>query len=447
MARIRPFSAYRYDLGRVRAADVLTQPYDKITPAMRERYLAASPYNLVRVILGEKLENDSERDNVYTRAAEHLQSWIEQGILRADPEPGIYPYEQSFRRPGAEAGGRNDRSTRHGFIALGALEEYSNRVVFRHEQTLSGPKLDRQALLRATRTHFGQIFMLYSDPSQKVEAELLARATNPVLEADDEYDTRHRLFRETDAGVIERLQQQLAPLPLIIADGHHRYETALQWRNEQNGNAPHRAAEGRGHPWDWVMMTFINLDAPGLVVLPTHRLVYGLDGWDAAQAWAKLRQCFDVEDTGLRLDPSNAGPIVQKLARAERPPLFAAALQGSRSISLLRPKPDLDWAALLPELLPEQRRLDVVLLHRLALDRSLGVTPEMVRGERCLRYVKDAGEALQSVAAGAAQAAFLLNPIPAAQVRDVALAGAVLPQKSTDFFPKLLTGLTLYRAV
>lgn len=434
MARIRPFSALRYDLGRVRANDVLTQPYDKITPDMRARYLAASPYNLVRVILGEKYETDSESNNVYTRAAKYLEQWIEEGVLRTDPEAGIYAYSQTFTIPGTTTA-----ATRWGFIALGGLEEYSNRVIFRHEQTLSGPKLDRQALLRATRTHFGQIFMLYSDPTQKVEAELKARALNPVLEAVDENGTRHRLFRETDAGVIERLQKQMAPLPLVIADGHHRYETALQWRNEQNGRAPHRP----DHPWDWVMMTFVNLDAPGLVVLPTHRLVYGLSHWNPAQAKAKLEEFFTIQEAGIALDASAA----LKTLAGEPAPVFAAALQGNARILLLRPKPGMDLAAQMPDLLPEQRQLDVVLLHQLALDKALGVTPEMVRAERNLRYVKDAAEALQSVASGAAQAAFLLNPTPAAKVRDVAVAGAVMPQKSTDFFPKLLTGLTLYRAV
>src|SRR6185312_2392476 len=225
MARIRPFSAFRYDLGRVRGGDVVTQSYDRITADMRQRYLAASPFNLVRVILGEKRDDDNEQHNVYTRAAEYLKDWIQQGVLKADPEPGIYVYSQTFKAPDT-----GHAFTRHGFIALGALEDYQNKVVYRHELTLSGPKIDRQNLLRATRTHFGQIFMLYSDPAQAVEAELQARATNPVFESTDEYGTVHRMFRETDYGVIARLEQHMATRPLIIADGHHRYETALQWR-------------------------------------------------------------------------------------------------------------------------------------------------------------------------------------------------------------------------
>lgn len=438
MARIQPFSALRYDLGRVHASDVLTQPYDKISPAMRQQYLAKSPYNLVRIILGEAHDNDTPQDNVYTRAAAYLHDWTDQGILRTDPEPGVYAYTQTFTIPGHPT-----RLTRRGFITLGGLEEYANRVVFRHEQTLSGPKQDRQALLRATRTHFGQIFMLYSDPSQATEAELLARAQNPILDATDEYGTQHRLYRETDAGVIERLQHRMAQLPLIIADGHHRYETALAWRREQNGQAPHRA----DHPWDWVMMTCINLDAPGLVVLPTHRVVHSLPGWRSSAAMEQLRQWFTLETTAFPALPDRAHWQAFQphlAAAAGSGPAIGLALADNPNFFLLRPRAELDLAQLLPEALPEQRQLDVVLLHRLGLERALGISAEMVRDQRHLRYAQDAVEALQSVNAGAAQAVFLLNPISPAQVRDVALAGGTLPQKSTDFFPKLLTGLTLF---
>lgn len=439
MARIQPFSALRYDLSRVRASDVLTQPYDKISPAMRQQYLAKSPFNLVRVILGEAQDSDTPQNNVYTRAASYLRDWTNQGVLRTDPEAGLYAYSQTFTVPGSHT-----RQTRRGFIALGGLEEYENRVVFRHEQTLSGPKKDRQALLRATRTHFGQIFMLYSDPSQATEAELLARAQNPVLEATDEYGTEHRLFRETDPGVIARLQHRLAQLPLIIADGHHRYETALAWRRELNGQAPHRP----DHPWDWVMMTCINLDAPGLVVLPTHRVVYGLPDWKSSAALDRLREWFLVEATPLpvRADATHWLPFQQHLAVAGRTALaIGLALAGSPNFFVLRPKPELDLAQLMPDASPEQRQLDVLLLHRLGLERALGISAEMVREQRNLRYAQEPTEALRSVTAHAAQAAFLLNPLSPAQVRDVALAGGTMPQKSTDFFPKLLTGLTMYR--
>lgn len=440
MARIRPFSAFRYDLGRVKANDVVTQPYDKISPDMRQRYLQNSPYNLVRVILGEKHDGDSETNNVYTRAADYLKQWIADGILRSDPEPGIYPYTQTFTIPGT-----NQTATRRGFISIGGIEDYANKVIFRHEQTLSGPKVDRQNLLRATHTHFGQIFMLYSDPTQSVEKEILARAQNPILEATDEYGTVHRLYRETDAAVIERLQQQMNAKQLIIADGHHRYETALAWRNEQRARAPHRADA----PWDWVMMTFVNLDAPGLVVLPTHRLVHSLSSFDATALLNRLSTWFDKETLAIPQDQWQAKweSVRKQLAdnAAAGRMSIATALRGQSGITLLHLKDSVDLAKELPEALPEQRKLDVLILHELILNKGLGITPEAVREERNLRYVRLAAEALQSVQVEAAQAAFFLNPIAPQQMRDVALAGGVMPQKSTDFYPKLLSGLTMYR--
>ncbi len=443
MAEIKPLAAYRYDLSAVRAEDVLTQPYDKITPEMRRRYLTRDAHNLVRVILGENLSSDEEDDNAYTRAEGYLRQWIGEGVLRRDPEAGLYPYEQTFTLPGGGAA-----HTRRGFIALGRLEPYDRRVVHRHEQTLSGPKEDRLRLLRATHTHLGQIFMLYSDPAGRVEAELFARAKNPVLEAGDEYGTRHRLFRETDGGVIARVQAAMAPLPLVIADGHHRYETALAWSQEEHRRLKHYAADPA--PWDFAMMTFVNLDAPGLVVLPTHRVVHGVADWDAGRLLERAREFFDVHERPVSAaEWERAWPALEaELAAAEqeRRPAFLAALAGKPGLYLFRlRRAGVDLARELPAYNDEQRQLAVLLLHELALRRGLGITPEAVRDGQHLRYERDAHAAVRAVWEGGAQAAFLLAPVAPRTVRDVALSGAVMPQKSTDFFPKLLSGLTLYR--
>lgn len=451
MAEIHPFAAYRYDLSQVRADHVLTQPYDKITPEMRRRYLERDAHNLVRVILGESQSSDGAEHNLYTRAENYLQQWIGEGVLRRDPEPAIYPYEQTFRAPGATA-----IQTRRGLIALGRLEDYDRQVVFRHEQTLTGPKQDRLRLLRATRTHLGQIFMLYSDPSGRVEEEIFARAENPVLESHDEYATRHRLYAETDGGVIARLRQALARQALVIADGHHRYETALAWRNEERLRLPHYADSPA--PWDFAMMTLVNLDAPGLVVLPTHRVVAGLAGWDAGRFLERAREYFDVEERPLaaagaagNVPPAEwakAWPRLEaELAAAEaaRRPAFVAALAGRPDLYFFRLRAGLNLACALPAYTAEQRRLAVLVLHELALQHGLGITPEAVRGEKHVAFERDAHAAVRAVWEAQAQAAFLLAPVAPATVRDVALSGAVMPQKSTDFFPKLLSGLTLYR--
>ncbi len=259
VARIHPFQPLRYSAKAGAPGNLVTQPYDKISPAMRQRYLALSPYNLVRVILGERLPGDSAADNVYTRAAQHLDDWISTGILTRDAEPGIFPYFQEFTDPDT-----GDRLIRKGFIALATLEDYAAGVVYRHEQTLSGPKQDRLELLRHTHAHFGQIFMLYPDPAGSVDALLDAAATAaPLAEVADEYGAVHRVWKICDAAPVQRL---MGDRKLLIADGHHRYETALAFRDENPG------LPGA----DRVMVTLVNMHSPGLRILATHRLVSGI---------------------------------------------------------------------------------------------------------------------------------------------------------------------------
>ncbi len=269
MAAISPFCAWRYAPEQVPVGQAVTQPYDKITPAMQERYYQASPYNLVRIILGKRLGSDTATESVYTRAAASFQNWRQTGILKQDPAPSLYRYSQTFAVPGSKS-----RAERRGFIGLGRIEEYSAGVVFRHEQTLAKPKADRLDLLRATRGHFGQIFMLYSGAG-KVDALLdsASSGANPDIEVTDEYDVLHRVWKISDPAVVTAAQDQMRDQKLIIADGHHRYETALAYRNEE---ARRQAAPpGASAPYDHVMMTFVDMDLPGLVVLPTHRAVFG----------------------------------------------------------------------------------------------------------------------------------------------------------------------------
>ena len=382
--------------------NLVTQPYDKISPAMRSRYLAASPYNLVRVILGEPSPADSDRDNVYTRAAAHLHRWIASGILVRDGEPGVFPYFQEFTVPDT-----GQRLVRKGFIALGKLEDYSRGVVYRHEQTLSGPKKDRMELLRHTHAHFGQLFMLYPDPAGTVDGLLEEAAERaPLLEVVDEYGAVHRVWKIGDA---RRIQELMADKKLLIADGHHRYETALAFRNEN----PSLAGADR------VMMTFVNLHSPGLKILATHRLVSGLQA-------AALPELPDFDVTGI--------DSIERLKRAWEASgdrtIIGAAI-GSR-LFLLE-----DRAA--------RGALDVKVLHERLLGEALGIGEEAVRDEKHLRYIRGLDRAVEEARAGAAQIAFLLKPTSIEQVAATSFAGGVMPQKSTDFYPKLLSGLTIYK--
>src|SRR5215472_4655273 len=234
MAELIPFKALRYDPHQVKLEDVVTQPYDKITPQMQEKYYEISPHNLVRIILGHRLETDNGGFNVYTRAAEYLHDWRSGGILKQDAEPSIYLYSQNFTVPGTR-----DMSERRGLIALGRIQDYSEGVVFPHERTLAKPREDRLHLLRATRAHFGQIFMLYSDPTAQVE-RLLEKAAeeDPDISVLDEYEVLHRVWRISDPQLIAAVQDVMREKKLFIADGHHRYETALAYRNEKHEKMP-----------------------------------------------------------------------------------------------------------------------------------------------------------------------------------------------------------------
>ncbi len=241
MARIYPFRAWRYNPSAVRLEDVVTQPYDKITPAMQQAYYQRSPFNLVRIILGLPELFDAEKgENVYTRAANDFHAWREQGVLIQENEPCVFAYAQRFKVPGTEI-----EKERRGFIALGKLQDYADQVVFRHEQTLSKPKSDRLNLLKATRAHFGQIFMLYSDPAGSVEKILYEGNGAADAEVTDEYGVLHRLWRVNNPAAIRLLVTAMGDKKLIIADGHHRYETALKYSKEHTGRAPAKAHPAR----------------------------------------------------------------------------------------------------------------------------------------------------------------------------------------------------------
>jgi uncharacterized protein (DUF1015 family) len=430
MAKIFPFRALRYDPTKVSPDQVVTQPYDKISPAMQDRYYAASPYNLVRIILGKAEPGDNEKSNIYSRAAANLQHWREAQVLVRDADPSIYLYTQTFKVPGDPA---ETRLERRGFIAAGQLEEYDKKVVFRHEQTLSKPKADRLNLLRATQSHFGQIFMLYSDPSDAVDATL-RQSRPPDVEVTDEYDVIHRMWKVSDEATIARVRAAMDDKKLIIADGHHRYETALNYRNDMR----RRSGNNGNAPYERLMMTFVNMDSPGLVVLPTHRVVFGLDGFDVAAMNAKLSQYFDVEDLGPTTDVKSAVYQLREAGKVRSALLAVTA----KDAYLLRSHPTQESPALAGQS-ERQRGLDVVQLHKLVLEETLGMSEEDIRDQKHLKYVREAKDAVEEVQKGA-NVAFLMNPVRMEQVRDIAFGGEVLPQKSTDFFPKLLSGLTIY---
>jgi uncharacterized protein (DUF1015 family) len=434
MAVIAPFRGLRYDLTRAGDAGlVLAPPYDVISEAQHRELEALHPHNVVRLELPR-----GEGDARYANAAALLDAWIADGILRRDDRPALYRYEQTFRFP-AGAGGK--LRTRKGFFGLLRLEPFANRVVLPHEHTLSAPKEDRRKLMRATRTHISQVFGLYRDPGGASEAPLdEASAASPpssslIFDATTADGCRHRMWAVTDARAIGRVAEVLRDKQILIADGHHRYETMLALREELRP-----AGRPAGHSGaDWGELFLARAEDPGLLVLPTHRLVSQLPAWSADALRAGASAAFEV----TRGDESDAAAIEARLARgdAEGRVVFAVRAAGERQTTWLALKPGLDLAALGP---PALQKLDVTVLHGLVLGPLLGIDAGALARQAYLGYTHDTAQALADVGAGRVQATFLMNATKVEQVLQACEAGFVLPQKSTYFQPKLATGLVMY---
>jgi uncharacterized protein (DUF1015 family) len=463
MARLFPFKALRYDPTLVNMTDVVTQPYDKITPAMQDAYYEASPYNLIRVILGKHRPKDTDAENVYTRAAATLNDWRSEGILKEESEPALYGYSQTYKVPGTD-----ETRERRGFIALGQLYDYADQVVYRHEQTFPKHKSDRLALFKATRAYCEQIYMLYSDPSFTAEKTIFESGAAPDLEITDEYEVLHRLWKLTDPALIAKVLETMADKKLIIADGHHRYETSTTYMHERATelgldekalskicHPDPELGEGEGpaspepatlptpaFPEQAMMMTFVNMDAPGITILPTHRVAFGLIGFNGREFAASAEQYFNVEEIHITPDGHLPGApgLLQHLNEVPGVAFIAATRDGD---FLLTPKPEA-IAPLLTGLSPRQQQLDVTQLHKVILEKLLSLNEETIRSGSNVRYLREATDALQQVGSGNADVAFLIKPVTLEQMKDISLNLEVMPQKSTDFYPKLLSGLAMY---
>ena len=441
MANIYPFRAFRYNPEKAGAPldHLVTQPYDKIPPALQEKYYGLSPYNLVRLIRGKSEPGDNGQ-NVYTRAAAWLEEWIQEGVLQQEAEPAVYVYFQKYAVPRTK-----EKRTRKGFIALGGVEDYEAGIVHRHELTMSGPKKDRLELLQHTRTHFGQLFMIFSDPAGAVDKQLdqVAAAGKP-LEVRDDYGDLHQLWPVTDAANIKRIQELMADKKLIIADGHHRYETAVAYRDECRQQAGKSDPDA---PYERVMMTFVNMEQAGLTILPGHRVLANLPEFTFKALREKAGQYFDWYAYPRQAGATEgAGKLLADLAaRGAERPAFGVCAAGEPALYLFLLKVNVDLSKELPEVSEKQRGLDLVVLHKLLLERCLGLDEESVRQAKNLQYIREWPEAVGLVDKGEAPVAFLVNPVRVEQVREVAFGGETLPQKSTDFYPKMLSGMANYR--
>lgn len=433
MADVAGFRGLLYDPTRVELTQVLAPPYDVIYPEGRAELAAKDTHNCVQVILPELAEGaDADSNKKYEHARDLLEAWTEDGVLVRDDKPAVYRYHQVF----AHQFLGSEEVVRKGFIAAVRLHDFDEGVIRRHERTLKGPKVDRLKLWETTSTHLSQIFTLYSDPKSQVDSLFAqAEAQKPTIEGMTDDGTRHLLWRVDDPDVVAKVCGEMADKNLYIADGHHRYETMLAFRNKLVSNdAKERSAARYG------MMFLANLDDPGLVVLPTHRMVHSVPGFDAQSMREKLATYFDlreVADAGTNIDS-----LLSELAiSAESGTSFALVIPGESKATMLTLKADCDLAAAGITGSEVTLKLDVTLLHGLVLEKILGVSRADQEAQTRISYIKDTQAALDQCAAQTGQVCFLMNATPVSQVVAVSDADEVMPQKSTFFYPKIASGM------
>ena len=431
---IKPFKALRFDSSVVGDAGAcIAPPYDVIDAEMQQKLYARSKYNTVRIIKGKRYPDDTEENNQYTRATQLVNSFIETGALKPDPKEAIYGYIQDFR-----IGSQNFR--RSSIIALGKLEEFGPGVR-PHERTLDAPKADRLKLMRVKNAQFGQIFMLYDD-SERVACKIMEKtAMQPaLLDFTDDDGVRHKLFGIDDDDVIESLVKMMADKMMIIADGHHRYESALSYYKEtQKPAAAYR------------MMTFVNMRNGGLVIQPTHRLIRRVPDFDARKFITQIQDNFDITRFGY--DESDDA----KFARRKMFDYMNSEFEKGKNAFGIYMGGNMFYVAVLknsnvmisacPQASDPSRSLDVNVLHKLILEKVFCIGAEQSASQSNIEYIKDTGDgidkSIDKVDSGESQVAFFMNSTRIEQVKAVAAAGEKMPQKSTFFYPKIYTGLVV----
>jgi uncharacterized protein (DUF1015 family) len=412
MAEIQPLRALHYDLARTGGLQpVVAPPYDVIDAEGRAALAARSPYNVVNIDLPEG------GPDPYAVAAQTLEGWRDQKVVVQDEQPAIWPLEQDYLGPDGKA------RTRRGFLARVRVEEYGPGRIRPHERTHPGPREDRLRLTRATRANLSPIFSLFSDPEQAAWSAIAPYTEGtPWAETTDPDGTVNRLYRVTDPATIAQVQQAAGPAELLIADGHHRYETARVYADELKGDGPHR----------YVLMCLVALEDPGLTVFPTHRLVRGLTADQQAALRDALRRDFDITEL----------PGTEELPPAENDDIQIGYIDTHhRTPYRLTLKDSARADAALPDRSEPYRRLDTAVLEALLLKGALGMTDEQIDHLDGLGYARDDAQALELVTSGQYDAAFFMAPTPVRRVQDVAASGESMPPKSTYFVPKVPTGL------
>lgn len=419
MAEIKAYRALRFCTEQAGNISELTcPPYDIISEEERLAFLKKNPHNIIRLEL-------PRGETPYQQAGETLSQWLKEEILRRDTQPGLYIYEEEF-----EAYGKTHRLK--GFISLVKLEEFSAGVVLPHEETLSKAKADRFKLMNATNCNFSQIYCLYMDEKHGTLSRIDALSKDTPRYEFSDGSVIHRLWLVNDPVAIRAICDEFENRKLYIADGHHRYETALNYRNACRENGTANPAQ------DYVMMMLVDMQHPGLVVFPTHRIVRGLDGFDSGKLLEQCKELFDV--TSMEQKETIEAVLAEQYAKGKKAFAFYT---GGKEWHLLVLRDLSVMAELLPDKSVASQGLDVTVLHSLILEKMLGIDKENMAQQINLTYTRSLPEAMASVEHGEAQCAFLLNPTRVEEIRDVAAAGEKMPQKSTYFYPKLITGLVM----
>jgi len=433
MAVIKPFRGVRYNPDRFPdMSAVVSQPYDRVRYGLQDQYYDLNPCNVVRIIRGKTTPEDDDANNPYTRGRDFFHTWLDEGVLVREERPALYVYHQEFAGPGGTT------SVRKAFIAAFELAPFEKEIVLPHERTHAGPKVDRLNLLRATQTNYGQIFMLYPDMENRVNALLdeAIAGREPDVDVVElfERDVRQRLWVVADEATIQAVQAEMAPKRnLIIADGHHRYETALNYRDEMRAAHPDAPADAA---FNYRMVTLVSMDDPGLVILPTHREIHGWAGFDAPAVLDKATEYFTVTPA------ADKDACFQTMAEHAAEHAFGLYADGQYHVLVLRPDVDLD-ALIAEDRLRAWKELDVSILHRVLLEQVVGIPAAVIDAKEHVRYHRDPDRPIETVDAGDAQCVFLLNPTRIGEVKACSTGGAKMPQKSTDFYPKVITGLVM----
>lgn len=431
MAHIIPFRGLRYNKNENLTA-VTTPPYDIISPKEQESFYEQSEHNVIRLELGKEYDSDTTNNNRYTRSAATLKDWIDKQVLCFEDKPAVYLYEEIFSLPGGES------KSFKGFITLVELEEFSKKIVLPHEETLSKAKTDRFNLMDATHANFSQIYCLYMD-SQKVLTKLIDEISSK--QADVSFTAsdgiRHKLWIVTDEATVSAIQTGFADKQLFIADGHHRYETALNYRNKMREEHPDYQKEDL---FNYVMMMLVEMDDPGLVVLPTHRMVKNLEYFDENEVLKKLAGTFAAEKIAVKNDAAKEMEVALAAHTEEKVFAFYTGKDYFYLLTLT------DKSAMKTHIADKSDAwlgLDVAVLHTLILGDVFGIDMENMANQKNLVYTRYAKEAAEGAASGEYQCCFLLNATKVREIKDVSLANEKMPQKSTYFYPKLITGLVM----